>query len=57
MLSSFYVKGKVSALTGLTEGNFSSLYSVLGETNASESDLMKVGKAYISAWKERDLFG
>ena len=40
----------MSALTDLTEGNFSSLSTVLGETNASESDLMKVEKAYISAW-------
>ena len=49
-ISSFYEKGKVSALTALTECNFSSLYSVFGETNASESDLMKAEKAYISAW-------
>ena len=49
-ISSFYEKGTVSALTALTECNFSSLYSVLGETSASESDLMKAEKAYISAW-------
>ena len=46
----FYGKGKVSALKTLKEGNFSGLYTVLGETNASETDLMKVGEAFISAW-------
>ena len=51
-ISRFYEKGKVSALTALTECNFSSLYTVFRETNASESDLMKAEKAYtcISAW-------
>ena len=49
-ISSFYEKGKVSALTALTECNFSSLYTVFRETNASESDLMKAEKASISAW-------
>ena len=36
----------MSALTALTEGNF--IY--FGEINASESDLMKVERDYISAW-------
>ena len=49
-ISSFYEKGKVSALAALTVCNFSSLYTVFTETNASESDLMKAEKAYISAW-------
>ena len=49
-ISSFYEKGKVSALTALIECNFSSPYSVFGETIGSESDLMKAEKAYISAW-------
>ena len=49
-VSSFYEKGKVSALTALTECNFSSLYTVFRETHVSESDLMKAEKAYISAW-------
>ena len=49
-ISSFYEKGKASALTALTECNFSSLYTVFKETNASESDLMKAEKASISAW-------
>ena len=40
----------MSALTALTECTFSSLYSVFGETSASESGLMKAEKAYISAW-------
>ena len=40
----------MSALTAITEGNFSSLYTVLGEANASESDLLKLEKAYVSAW-------
>ena len=40
----------MSALTALTKYNFSILYTVLRETNASESDLMKTEKAYISAW-------
>ena len=40
------LKGKVSALTDLTEGNF--IY--FGEINASESDLMKVERDYTSAW-------
>ena len=48
--SYFYGKGKVSALKTLKEGNFSGLHTVLGETNASETDLMKVGEAFISAW-------
>ena len=43
-------KVKVSALTALTECNFGSLYTVFRETNASESDLMKTEKVYISAW-------
>ena len=52
-ISSFYEKGKVSALTALTECNFSGLYTVFRETNASESDLMKAEKTYISAWYGR----
>ena len=39
-----YGKGKVSALKTLTAGNFTGLYSVLGEFDASRAQLMEAGQ-------------
>ena len=44
-----YGKGKVSALKTLTAGNFTGLYSVLGEFDASHAQLMEAGQIFFCA--------
>ena len=44
-----YGKGKVSALKTLTAGNFTGLYSVLGEVDASHAHLMEAGQIFFCA--------
>ena len=42
-------KGKVSALNTLQAGDFPGLYQVLGEVDATRSDLMEIGQRFFAA--------
>ena len=47
--SYLYGKGKVSALNTLRAGDFSGLYSALGEVDATHTQLMEAGQAFFCA--------
>ena len=42
-------KGKISALNTLQAGDFPGLYQVLGEEDATRSDLMETGQRFFAA--------
>ncbi len=42
-------KGKVSALNILEAGEFTALYDVLGEENATDAELMETGRRFFTA--------
>ena len=44
-----FSKGNISALNTLKTGDFTGLFQVLGEENATQSDIMETGQIFFAA--------